>query len=98
MTRFLQALFPDARVVMGVRDPVVVTLSTRKWARKMRLRRLAEHWFTAHDLFTADAPAVRHLHVVKYEDLVARPVQALAGIGEVLGLDGAIPPDLPQGH
>jgi hypothetical protein len=98
MTRFLQALFPDARFVMVVRHPVVVTLSTRKWARKMRLRRLAEHWFTAHDLFTADAPAVRNLHVVKYEDLVGRPVETLAGIGEFLGLDGPIPPDTLQGH
>lgn len=98
MTRFLQALFPDARFVMVVRHPVVVTLSTRKWARKTRLRRLAEHWFTAHDLFTADAPAVRNLHVVKYEELVARPVETLAGIGEFLGLDGRIPPDTLQGH
>ena len=98
MTRFLQALFPDAYFVMVVRHPVVVTLSTRKWARKMRLRRLTEHWFTAHDLFTADAPAVRNLHVVKYEDLVGRPVGTLAGIGEFLGLDGPIPPDTLQGH
>lgn len=98
MTRFLQALFPDAYFVMVVRHPVVVTLSTRKWARKMRLRRLAEHWFTAHDLFTADASAVRNLRVVKYEDLVGRPVETLAGIGEFLGLDGPIPPDTLQGH
>ncbi len=98
MTRFLQALFPDARFVMVVRHPVVVMLSTRKWARTMRLRRLAEHWFTAHDLFTADAPAVRNLHVVKYEYLVARPVETLAGLGEFLGLDGPIPADSLQGH
>jgi hypothetical protein len=41
---------------------------------------------------------VRHLHVVKYEDLVGRPVETLAGIGEFLGLDGPIPPDTLQGH
>jgi Sulfotransferase family len=98
MTRFLQALFPAAYFVMVVRHPVVVTLSTRKWARKMRLRKLTEHWFRAHDLFTADAPAVRNLHVVKYEDLVGRPEETLDGIGRFLGLDGAIPAETVQGH
>jgi Sulfotransferase family len=91
MTRFLQQTFPDARFVMVVRHPVVVTLSTRKWARRMTLGRLAEHWFQAHDLFLADAPRLRRLHVVKYEDLVAAPEQTLAGVARFLELDGPIP-------
>jgi hypothetical protein len=98
MTRFLQELFPDAYFVMVVRHPVIVTLSTRKWARKMTMKRLAAHWFRAHDLFAADAPAIRRLHVVKYEDLVGQPEQALDGIGRFLGLDGPIPPETLQGH
>jgi hypothetical protein len=98
MTRFLQALFPQAYFVLVVRHPVVVTLSTRKWARKMRLRTLMEHWFRAHELFTADAPAIRNLHVVKYEDLVGRPGETLDGIGRFLGLDGPIPAETLQGH
>jgi hypothetical protein len=98
MTRFLQELFPDAYFLMVVRNPVIVTLSTRKWARRMTLRRLAGHWFRAHDLFAADAPAIRNLHVVKYEDLVGSPERTLRGVGSFLGLDGPIPPETLQGH
>jgi hypothetical protein len=98
MTRFLQELFPDASFVMVVRHPVIVTLSTRKWARRMTMAKLTEHWFRAHDVFTADAPAIRNLRVVKYEDLVARPEETLDGIGRFLGLDGPIPPETLQGH
>ena len=98
MTRFLQALFPDAYFLVVVRHPVIVTLSTRKWARRMPLRRLAEHWFTAHDLFSADAPHLRRLHVVKYEELVTSPERALAGIGTFLELDGPISAETLQGH
>jgi hypothetical protein len=98
MTRFLQELFPDAFFVMVVRHPVIVTLSTRKWARKMTMRRLTRHWFHAHDLFAADAPRIRNLHVVKYEDLVGRPHETLEDIGRFLELDGPIPPETLQGH
>jgi hypothetical protein len=91
MTRFLQATFPDARFVMVVRHPVVVTLSTRKWARRMPLTKLAEHWFRAHDIFLEDAPHVRRLHVVKYEDLIGKPEPTLAAVADFLELDGPIP-------
>lgn len=91
MTRFLQATFPHARFVIVVRHPVVVTLSTRKWARRVPLGRLTEHWFRAHDLFLTDAPHLRRLHVVKYEDLVGKPGPTLAAVADFLGLDGPIP-------
>jgi len=81
-----------------VRHPVVVTLSTRKWARRTPLRRLAEHWFAAHDLFGADAPHVRRLLVVKYEELVGSPERTLATIGNFLELDGPISAETLQGH
>ena len=82
MSRFLQAAFSDARFVMVVRHPVIVSLSTRKWARLRSLGALLEHWFAAH---------LRHLRVVKYEHLVADPAGTLAGIAEFLELDGEIP-------
>jgi hypothetical protein len=91
MTRFLQAAFPDARFVMVVRHPAVVSLSTRKWARLRPLGALLDHWFAAHRRFEADAPFLRHLLVVKYEHLVADPQRALAGIAAFLELDGDIP-------
>ena len=91
MTRFLQGAFPDARFLMVVRHPAVVSLSTRKWARLRSLGALLEHWFAAHRTFEEDAAHLRHLLVVKYEHLVADPGGTLAGIAEFLELDGEIP-------
>jgi len=91
MTRFLQALFPEARFLVVMRHPVVVALSTSKWAGLTPLRRLIEHWVRAHEIFLADAPALRRLHVLRYEHLVAEPAAALGEVGDFLGLDGPIP-------
>ena len=93
MTRMLQGLYPGSRFVVIVRHPVVVALSTHKWVRQRRLTTPFEHWFVAHDLFAADAPHLEHLHVVKYEDLLARPRQELDAIGTFLGLEGQVPAD-----
>ncbi|HEV3496784.1 MAG TPA: sulfotransferase [Actinomycetes bacterium] len=91
MTRFLQGVFPDARFVMVVRHPAIVTLSTRKWARLRSLGALLDHWFAAHRTFEEDADFLHHLLVVKYEHLVADPEGTLAGIAAFLELDGDIP-------
>lgn len=91
MTRFLQALYPDARFLMVVRHPVVVTLSTHRWRKRTSHAKLLEHWFLAHDRFRADAPHLRHLCVIKYEELIADPTGTLARIGSFVGLDGSVP-------
>jgi hypothetical protein len=93
MTRFLQGAFPDARFVMVVRHPAIVSLSTRKWARLRSLGALLEHWFAAHRIFEEDAAFLHRLLVVKYEHLVADPQATLAGIAAFLELDGEIPAD-----
>lgn len=91
MTRFLQALFPEARFVVVVRHPVVVALSTSKWTGMTSLRRLLEHWLTAHELFLEDAAHLRRVHVVLYEHLVNDPAGTLAGVGDFLDLEGPVP-------
>ncbi len=91
MTRFLQALYPDARFVVVVRHPVVVALSTSKWSGFTPLRTLVEHWVTAHEIFLADAAHLRRVHVVTYERLVSDPGGTLDAVGAFLGLDGPIP-------
>jgi Sulfotransferase family len=91
MTRFLQGAFPDARFVMVVRHPAIVSLSTRKWARRRSLGALLDHWFAAHRLFEEDAASLRRLLVVKYEHLVGAPERTLAGIAAFLELEGGIP-------
>ncbi len=97
MTRFLQALYPDAYFVIIVRHPVVVALSTEKWLHGRTLRTPMANWFAAHDAFAADAAHLERVHVVKYESLVRDPVAELAGIGGFLGLSGPVPTDSWQG-
>ena len=91
MTRFLQALYPDARFLVMVRHPAVVALSTSKWRQSTPLRSLVENWLRAHETFLADAAGLRSVHVVKYEDLVGQPQRTLEEVGRFLELDGAIP-------
>ncbi len=99
MTRFLQALYPDAAFVIVLRHPIVVALSTVKWRawlsrrpqNRVSLEDLVRHWFAAHDTFLADVSALRRVHVLRYEDLVADPVTQLAPIGDLLGVSSSIP-------
>lgn len=86
-TRFLQACFPDARFVVVVRHPVPVALSTHKWSVLNTLERQVRHWVAAHETFREDEPELDRVHVLKYEDLVADPDEAAAGVHEFLGLD-----------
>lgn len=86
MGRYLQMAFPGSALVVIIRNPVVVALSTKKWTRTTGLPRLMEHWFTAHDLLRADAPHLRRLHVLRYEDLIRAPRPALHELQRFLGL------------
>jgi hypothetical protein len=94
--RFLQALFPAASFVVVVRHPVVVALGTKKWARTASWTQLLENWFVAHERFLDDAPHIRRLHVLKYEEFVADPAASLDDVGRFLSLDGPVPADSIQ--
>ncbi|WP_326599690.1 sulfotransferase family protein [Streptomyces sp. NBC_01803] len=91
MTRFLQKLFPEARFIVIMRHPAIVTLSTKKWAPRTRLSTLFENWFRAHDLLREDAASIGHLHLLTYESLVASPGETLDRVRDFLGLSGPIP-------
>lgn len=99
MTRFLQALFPDASFIMVVRHPVTVALSTKKWtrlfsrkpARFASLASLVDHWLIAHRLLYSDLPMLRKIHIVYYEDLLQRPETELERVRHFLSLPGQIP-------
>jgi hypothetical protein len=98
MTRFLQGLYPNARFLVVVRHPVVVALSTRKWAGPLAgLAPLIEHWIRAHETFLADAAHLRNVHVLRYEELVNDPASTLAGVSEFLGLEQPIAADSIDG-
>jgi hypothetical protein len=85
-TRFLQALFPDARQIAVIRHPIAVAAATRKWSRTS-YSRLIEHWLVCHERLEADARHLPQLHVIRYEDLVADPERQLADAFRYIGLD-----------
>lgn len=105
MGRYLQGLFPDSALVVLIRHPVIVSLATQKWMPAVISRRghlrvglsgLVAHWFRAHEILNEDAPHLRRLHVLRYEDLIADPVEELAKIQRFLGLKTPIPHDRIQ--
>lgn len=107
MGRFLQALFPGSALVVVVRHPVVVSLSTHKWRRlasphwrnHTSLVQLTEHWLRAHQLLVHDLPQLKRVHIVRYEELVMNPDVELSKIGRFLGLEGPVPAtDLHASH
>jgi len=96
MGQFLQALFPGCHLIVVIRHPVAVSLAMQKWnprlvarngRRRVSMYGLVRHWLVAHRLLRADAPAIEHLHVVRYEDLVADPETSLGEIQRFLKLD-----------
>jgi hypothetical protein len=101
-TRFLQALFPRCRFVMVLRHPIAVAYASQKWTTRMPflrslgvpdrrmpkvwIRRLVEHWIVCHERFERDRDFLTHVHVLRYEDFVARPQQHLDALFSFLGL------------
>jgi hypothetical protein len=83
--RFLQALFPDAAFVVIMRHPIAVSYASQKWSESS-LDSLIEHWLVCHEILLEDAPRIRRLMLVRYEDFVADPAAIVAGIHEGLGL------------
>jgi hypothetical protein len=92
-TRFLQALFPGARIVVLVRHPVAVAGATREFGRSRRLWKrmsytsLVEHWLRCHELLLEDAAHLTHLHVMRYEEFVANPDARLADVFRFVGVE-----------
>jgi hypothetical protein len=84
-TRFLQAMFPNSSFIAILRHPIPVTLATSRWGT-VKPHRLMRHWLKAHRFLVEDAPHLRRLHVIRYEDLVADPDAELARAFAFLGL------------
>lgn len=91
-TRFFQALFPTASFIVIVRHPAAVALATSNAlasngaAQGLSIADLIEHWLLCHEIFLSDAPHLKHLLVLKYEDFVAEPQAMLDRIYTSLGL------------
>ncbi|MBI2706449.1 MAG: sulfotransferase [Actinobacteria bacterium] len=68
-TRFLQALYPQAKFVIILRHPVPVALATKKWSRSTELM-LVGHWVRTHQVLVGDLAHLRAVRVVRYEEMV----------------------------
>lgn len=86
------ALFPDAPVVVIVRDPrtVAMSLALQPWHRG-GLAAAAHAWRrgVAADLAAVEAHPDRHL-LVRYEDLVADPDLTIERVAAFVGLDDVV--------
>jgi hypothetical protein len=85
-TRFLQAAFPGAQFVVILRHPIAVSLATKKRGG-IPLFSLIEHWVVCHERFLADSEHLNQVHVLWYEDMVARPEAVLGEVWHAFGLD-----------
>lgn len=90
MGRYLQSLFPGSALIVIMRHPVVVALSTKKWARRTSLVSLVEHWFLAHQVLAHDAQYLQRLHLLRYEDLINDPRAVLEGVQQFLQMPTAL--------
>ena len=85
-TRFLQALYPDARQIIVMRHPIAVACATQKWSWSSYTS-LVEHWLVCHELLVSDARHLPSVLVIRYEDFVADPDETLAEAQRYAGLD-----------
>lgn len=84
-TRFLQAMFPNAKFISIIRHPIAVSLATQKWS-KTGLDELFGHWVTAHDIYLKDRKFLQNEMLISYEELVHQPEKTLMAVGNFLGI------------
>jgi len=87
--RYLQSMFPHAHFVVIIRHPLEVALAQRKRTRHQPLWSLLRHWFACYDTFSADAPRIDRLLVLRYEDLLSAPQRTLDQLLSFVGLPPA---------
>ena len=90
MSRFLQALVPDASFVFVTRHPVAVACATQKWSAT-RPHELLAHWARAHRILLGDVPFLERAIAVRYEDLLADLDGVVARVLAFVGLEDHAP-------
>lgn len=98
-TRFLQALWPNSYHLIIVRHPIAVAYATAAWAARHgggkaalkpeQVLAFATHWCRAHEVLAADLAQLKHVRIVRLEELVfsaAATQSTLNAIFEDLGL------------
>lgn len=90
-TRFLQALYPEARFVVLVRHPAAVALAEIKWRPRLTVTDLFLHWCQAHRYVREDLPHLKHALLFRYEDFCADPAGAIYQVQRMCGLSSRLP-------
>ena len=87
-TRFLQEIFGAERTyfLVVMRHPIAVTYATKKGDRSYKVADLMRHWLAGYEAFLDDAPELRNVLLLRYEELVAEPARELAKAFGFLGL------------
>lgn len=86
-SRFLHALFPEAKFLFIVRHPLATSFATQKWS-KTSLNELMKHWEKAHYLLLED---VKHLpkdsyRIINFESFITEPGRIIKLIHIWLGI------------
>lgn len=85
-TRFLQALFPDARFILVLRHPVATTFATRQMSGHKQIGTLIRHWLVCNELMLRDISHLQHVTLLRYEDLVAEGDNELMRLHSFMGI------------
>ena len=86
-SRFLQQLFPKSRFIFLMRHPLAVAYATRKWVSEIPIMSLTEHSIVACEKMLEDMKFLRSVFILKYEQLVRDPQEAIDRIFRHLGLE-----------
>jgi hypothetical protein len=77
-SRYLQAVLPDATFVGVVRDPYAqVAANARRSNKWGAIEEQAFHWSEGYQQLLADRAALKRFMLVRYEDLVADPLETV---------------------
>lgn len=88
MTRFLQAVFPNAYFVIITRHPIAVSMATQRWTvTRSALHRLFDHWLRCHEIFEEDKQYLRHVYELSYEEYIKAPIRYHQEIAGFLGVN-----------
>jgi hypothetical protein len=88
-TRYLQSLFSDPFFIIVLRHPIPVLYEMMVWNAE-RMDQMLRHWLSCHETFEEDAPHVKNLLVIKYEELVSNSQEELDRVFSFLGLGSSV--------
>lgn len=71
-TRFLQAIFPNSFFLCIIRNPIAVSLATKKWS-KNSIGTLIDHWIYAYNILKEDRARLNNHVLISYEELMTNP-------------------------